>query len=324
MKKGIKIIVKILLVVLIIIASIIAGLFAYEKIVESKEFTPLATESYVEVDGYNIWYRVVGKLDEAEEVSVFLHGFNVAASMDWQRIEPYLNEQHAYIMFDFIGMGQSQRFNGDEQPTEQWRIENIKKTIDAIVGKDREYNLIGASYGGSIALLYADAFPEKVKKIIVIAPIFFMEENIFISIGNIPFGIGRGMVFLAMGGGFVGDKLYASNCSSGRNFCPTAEELEKRHQFAKLKGTTKSFLLYNRYTSTLKYDDIVKEHAEKLYVIYGEEDVYFSETGKDKILSLGLTPEQLYMAPRTDHVPYLSAPEITNTYFETIYHSSQE
>lgn len=323
MQKIIKWSVRMILTCSLIIAIISVGLLAYEKTIEQVDFHTDPKESYVVVDGYHVWYKIVGDLTSAKEIAVFFHGFNVAASMDWQRLKPYMSSQNAYVMFDFLGMGQSDRLRLDEQPSEQWRINHIKKTLDLILGSQTHFHLIGASYGGSIALLYANAFPQQIKNIVVLAPIFFVEENMFISIGKLPFGLGRGMIFLAMGGGVIGDRLYASNCRSGQNFCPTSAELAKRHQFTKFKGTTTSFQQYNRYTTTtINYQNIIRTNAHKLFIIYGEDDIYFQADDRQTLIDYGMSPEHLRVVKQTDHVPYLSEPTITNQYLEAILHNN--
>ena len=113
---------------------------------------------------------------------LFIHGSGpgVSAYANWRLVLPLVEEtNHAYAM-DMIGFGYSDKPTGDEVDygIDLW-TQQIVDFIDAI-GADK-VNLVGNSFGGSLAFSVALKYPEKVNKIITMGAMGTQ--------GDIPYGL---------------------------------------------------------------------------------------------------------------------------------------
>ncbi len=81
--------------------------------------------------------------------------------------EPFMNSLAAgnrIIRLDFFDQGQSERLDG-ESYTLDIQVDLIEALLDQL-GLD-VVNIVGISYGGEVALLYASKFPNKVRRLIL-------------------------------------------------------------------------------------------------------------------------------------------------------------
>lgn len=113
---------------------------------------------------------------------LFIHGSGpgVSAYANWRLVLPLVEEtNHAYAM-DMIGFGYSDKPTGDEVDygIDLW-TQQIVDFIDAI-GVEK-VNLVGNSFGGSLAFSVALKYPEKVNKIITMGAMGTQ--------GDIPYGL---------------------------------------------------------------------------------------------------------------------------------------
>ena len=117
-------------------------------------------------NGYRIHY-----LDEGEgEAVVFLHGSGPGASghSNFKGNYPFLVEAgYRCIVPDHIGYGFSDKPNDRDHPLDFF-VECIVQTLDC-AGVER-FTLVGNSLGGAVALGIALAYPERVSKLILMAP----------------------------------------------------------------------------------------------------------------------------------------------------------
>lgn len=88
---------------------------------------------------------------------------------------------------DFLGYGNSDRYPEMKNDSAESRVVgrateavlDVEKAVDFILqktGKNKVY-IIGHSWGGSVAALYASQFPEKVEKLVLFAAITSRNEN---------------------------------------------------------------------------------------------------------------------------------------------------
>ena len=113
---------------------------------------------------------------------LFIHGSGpgVSAYANWRLVLPLVEEtNHAYAM-DMIGFGYSDKPTGDEVDygIDLW-TQQIVDFIDAI--DVEKVNLVGNSFGGSLAFSVALKYPEKVNKIITMGAMGTQ--------GDIPYGL---------------------------------------------------------------------------------------------------------------------------------------
>ncbi|MCV9926098.1 alpha/beta hydrolase [Flavobacterium sp. LS1R49] len=124
---------------------------------------------------------------------LFLHGssFPTALSFNFKMNNTSWMtnlSENGYDVFslDFLGYGNSDRYPEMENHSKESKVVgraqdvflDVDKAVDLIIkktGKNKVY-LIGHSWGGSVAALYASKFPEKIEKLVLFATITVRNE----------------------------------------------------------------------------------------------------------------------------------------------------
>ena len=116
---------------------------------------------YVSLRGYRLHYSVVG----AGSPLVLVHGFGVSGHV-WQRVLPYLAQQHQVFIVDLPGYGRS-TYNGTRAP---WRLREMAPLLAAWLQHMHlsSVHLMGHSMGGAIAIHLAARNPELVKSLTLV------------------------------------------------------------------------------------------------------------------------------------------------------------
>ena len=117
----------------------------------------------IEVDGYNISYKITGP-EDAETV-ILLQGWGTDLGV-YDSVANAINEKYRFVQFDLPGFG------GSDEPREAWNIDAYAdffcKFMQALDIK--KATLIGHSYGGRIIIKLAarDSIPFEIKNIVLI------------------------------------------------------------------------------------------------------------------------------------------------------------
>ena len=100
---------------------------------------------------------------------VFVHGFGCDQSM-WADVAPAFEESHRVVTYDLTGMGQSDLSAYDPRRYDDLRAhaDDLKGIVEAL--DLDEVVLVGHSVGATIALLAAQAMPEKVSRLVLVSP----------------------------------------------------------------------------------------------------------------------------------------------------------
>jgi pimeloyl-ACP methyl ester carboxylesterase/DNA-binding winged helix-turn-helix (wHTH) protein len=123
---------------------------------------------YVENDGVNIAYQVVG---DGDIDIVFVMGWISHLEYFWKHhlFASFLDRLASFsrlILFDKRGTGLSDRVPINELPTLEQRMEDVHAVMDA-VGSERAV-LIGVSEGGPMCSLFAATYPERTAGLVMI------------------------------------------------------------------------------------------------------------------------------------------------------------
>lgn len=127
----------------------------------------------IEVDGYNICYKITGT---GEETVVMLQGWGTDLGV-YDSVANSINEQYRFVQFDFPGFG------GSEEPREAWNVDAYAdffcKFMQALGIK--KATLIGHSYGGRVIIKLAarDSIPFEIKNIVLIDSAGIMPKRSF-------------------------------------------------------------------------------------------------------------------------------------------------
>ncbi len=102
---------------------------------------------------------------------LLVHGFASNHEV-WAPIEPAVRARHRTINVDLPGFGASERLEGDYSPAAIAR--DLANVLDA-VGVYR-VDLVGHSWGSSISLAFALAYPERVRRIVLVGAWIYDEQ----------------------------------------------------------------------------------------------------------------------------------------------------
>ncbi|MCR5507118.1 MAG: alpha/beta hydrolase [Lachnospiraceae bacterium] len=116
----------------------------------------------IEVDGYNINYKITGEWDETV---VMLQGWGTDLGV-YDPVANTINEKYRFVQFDLPGFG------GSDEPREPWNVDAYAdffcRFLQALDIK--KATLIGHSYGGRIIIKLAarEELPFEIKNIVLI------------------------------------------------------------------------------------------------------------------------------------------------------------
>lgn len=127
----------------------------------------------IEVDGYNICYKITG---EGDETVVLLQGWGTDLGV-YDSVAGAINEKYRFVQFDLPGFG------GSDEPKEPWNVDAYADFFCKFMkelGIERA-SLIGHSYGGRIIIKLAarESIPFEIKNIVLIDSAGIMPERSF-------------------------------------------------------------------------------------------------------------------------------------------------
>lgn len=123
-------------------------------------------EGFVPVDGYRVWYRIVGGGGEHEHTPLLLlHGGPGAPHDYLKNLEALASDTRRVIFYDQLGCGRS------DQPddTSLWRVERFVEEL-ATMRRELELervHILGQSWGGMLAIEYMLTRPQGVASLIL-------------------------------------------------------------------------------------------------------------------------------------------------------------
>lgn len=122
---------------------------------------------FIEVNGVNIHYKTYG---EGEPVFILLHGFG-ASLFSWREVTEPLAKFGTVIAYDRPAFGLTERpmeWEGESPYSQDAQVELVIGLMDAL-GVEKA-TLVGNSAGGTISMLTALKYPERVTSLILVDP----------------------------------------------------------------------------------------------------------------------------------------------------------
>ncbi len=127
------------------------------------------------------WYRIAGSLESNQEPPlVVLHGGPGVCS-DYLFPLETLAEQHGgpVVIYDQVGCGRSTHFpellNDTDFWTEQLFRDELTNLLGALKISDREYDIIGHSWGGMLGSAFATYHPKNLRRLILWSSLASMD-----------------------------------------------------------------------------------------------------------------------------------------------------
>jgi len=109
-----------------------------------------------------IFYTVDGEISSEKEIIIILNGI-MMSTISWDIfVEPF-TKNNTLIRFDMFDQGQTSKLNKDY--TQEIQVKLLKSLLDFLEVK--KVNIVGISYGASIALQFAAKYQDYINKLIV-------------------------------------------------------------------------------------------------------------------------------------------------------------
>lgn len=128
---------------------------------------------FVNIWGKNIWYDIYGA--EHGDTLLYLHGGPGASCLDFVNQAKVLSGKMKVVIFDQLGVLCSDGIAENESYSMEYQVEMIEE-MRKILGIEK-WSVLGHSYGGMLAVLYASACPDSVHKIILECPSLWFEDS---------------------------------------------------------------------------------------------------------------------------------------------------
>jgi len=106
---------------------------------------------------------------------VLIHGLGTAGARDWAKVVPELAASYDVYALDLPGFGASDKGNHLYSPS------NYVRVLDSLLaGKvKRPANVVGHSMGGVVALAYSAAYPDRVKRLVVVDVAGVLHRSVY-------------------------------------------------------------------------------------------------------------------------------------------------
>lgn len=125
------------------------------------------------IGGKKIWYEIYGA--EHSDALLYLHGGPGASCLDFEKQAKALGQKIEVVVFDQLGVLRSDAIAGNESYSMEYQIEMIEEMRKLLgIGK---WSILGHSYGGMLAVLYAYTYPDAIHKIILECPSLWFEDS---------------------------------------------------------------------------------------------------------------------------------------------------
>jgi len=126
------------------------------------------------------------------ETVLILHGWGSRAE-NWSSVKDYLEERGCSVLTpDLPGFG------SNPAPSQPWTIEDYFKWVQDFCEEKKlsQFFLVGHSFGGGLAVRFANRFPERLKGLILVAAKIRRQKNYRYYLGLILAYIGKIIFFL--------------------------------------------------------------------------------------------------------------------------------
>jgi len=267
---------------------------------ETQSERPQITSKFVTIDGTRLHFVLRG----AGRPVVLIHG-NPGSTQDWTRVFGPLAANHRVVAFDRPGHGRSQRPKHVDATVEvQARLlhEALKQLhIELPI-------VVGHSWGGALALIYAITYPKEVTGVVLVAPAIYESQDgvsLLTSLPAVPV-IGDAVNFVLTP--LFGASVIRSELKKA--FSP--DPVPKNYLRSVLSEWTRSKKVKAYSLDEASLNDSLKKFSPRypevtvpVSILAGDSDLIVSEKGQAARLHKALPKSQLVVLPKTGHqIPF--------------------
>lgn len=266
---------------------------------ETQPERPQFTSKFVTVDGTRLHFVIRG----AGRPVVLIHG-NPGSTQDWTRVFGPLAGNHRIIAFDRPGHGRSERPKHVDATVEV----QARLLHDALKQLRIERPIVvGHSWGGALALIYAITYPKEVAGVVLVAPAVYEshDDSFLTSLPAVPvIGDAVNAVLTPLfGAGIVRSELKKA-------FSP--DPVPKNYLRSVLSEWTRSKKVKAYSLDEASLNDSLKKFSPRyseitmpLSILAGDSDLIVSEKDQAARLHQALPRSHLVVLPKTGHqIPF--------------------
>ena len=145
---------------------------------ERRATAPKLRKEEIVLNRRRIAYRTGG----SGPLLVLIHGIT-SNSATWDRVLPKLARRYTVLAPDLLGHGRSDKFRGDYSVGAHANM--VRDLLDAL--GHRSATLVGHSLGGGVAMQLAYQYPERVERLVLVAPGGFGREvTVLLRAASLP------------------------------------------------------------------------------------------------------------------------------------------
>lgn len=257
--------------------------------------------STFKLNEYNINYIINGNLKSGKDIIIILNGI-MMSTKSWEIFVKPFSKANVLIRFDMFDQGESSKLN--KNYTQEIQVELLRELLDYL--NIVKVNIVGISYGASIALQFAVKYEKYINKMVV--------ANVVAKTSGWLKAIGDGWNAVAE----TRDGLAYYNISipyiySPQFYTKNIAWMENRKEFLIPLFSDKEFLdSMVRLTKSAETHNVIN-HLDniktKTLIISSEED-YLTPVFEQKYLHSKLINSKLIIIPECGHASMYEKPEL--------------
>lgn len=312
MHKTRKIIKKSLTVLFIIIAGLLIIPFLIPITSAQKAIDkPFENSYFVNIENMRLHYRYWKPYDKNSDKWVLLvHGMG-GSTYTWElNAQKIANEGFNVIAVDVPPYGYSDKFTGFNHSVDN-RASLLLKFI-SYLNPNKKWNLIGHSMGGGIVQSMAIISPEKIDKVVFVAPALILEPKVrrginiillsFTPIERISAIIGERII--------IREKRIAKMLESAFGQEPTQKQVDEYYKALSVPGTAKAYIRsFTGAESVLEIDG--SDFESNSLIVLGAKDEWIPNEVTDAQLK-SININKKIIIEDAGHCPMETHPEYFN------------
>ncbi|MBX2898325.1 MAG: alpha/beta hydrolase [Cyclobacteriaceae bacterium] len=287
---------------------LLVGVAAYFIVGVTQETQALNAEvrqkapgNFIKLPGGLTHYQLLGPHNGRPVV--LLHGGGVAGMEVWKQNTMYFAEQSFRVLaYDLFGRGYSDR--AEQEYTPEGLLNQFTALVDS-VGLEKPFTIISMSMGSMVALDYAARYPNRVDKLIMIDPAITgdFKANAALKVPVVS------SLLLTLYWYPRAVENQRKEFTDHRVFDAYAQRLAYFMNFEGYK--TMNYLTWMHTLNQSRVELLDDFPADKILLIYGNQDPYFPEANVQKFLKRypTLQAHEIYGA---GHMPQLERPKEVN------------
>ncbi len=261
---------------------------------------PQITSKFVTVDGTRLHFVIRG----AGRPVVLIHG-NPGSTQDWTRVFGPVGASHRVIAFDRPGHGRSERPKHVDATVEV----QARLLHDALKQLHVERPIVvGHSWGGALALVYAITYPKEVAGVVLVAPAVYESQDGVSLLTSLPAVPVIGDAVNTVLTPLFGASIVRSELKKAFSPDPVPKNYLRSVLFEWTRS--KKVKAYSLDESSLneslkKFSPRYPEITVRVSILTGDSDLIVSEKDNAERLHQALPRSHLIVLPKTGHqIPF--------------------